>query len=82
MRNNALFLVVCIGLFLVRDVSGLYAQTPDSLTLATYTYSTNTRLNNLAPLAAYLSKELRRSVCLISYPKPPSFASSLKFGIA
>ena len=71
------FIVICIWL------SGLtysVAQPTDTLTLATYTYSTNNRLQNLAPLGAFLERQLHRPVRTVSFPDPPSLANAVKSG--
>lgn len=56
------------------------AQPTDTLTLATYTYSTNNRLQNLAPLGAFLERQLHRPVRTMSFPDPPSLANAVKSG--
>lgn len=71
------FIVICVWL------SGLtcsVAQQADTLTLATYTYSTNNRLQNLAPLGAFLERQLHRPVRTVSFPDPPSLANAVKSG--
>lgn len=55
-------------------------QRRDTLTLATYTYSTNNRLQNLAPLGAFLERQLHRPVRTLSFPDPPSLANAVKSG--
>lgn len=74
MRIIITVIAVCITVYMA------FAQNVDSLTLATYTYSTNTRLQNLAPLAAHLSKTLGMSVRVKSFPDPPSLARGIESG--
>ncbi len=57
------------------------AQQADTLKLATYTYSTNNRLQNLAPLGAFLERQLQRPVRTMSFPDPPSLANAVKSGM-
>jgi phosphonate transport system substrate-binding protein len=44
------------------------AQTADTIVLATYQYSSNTRLDNLSALSSYLSEQLRHPFRIKSYP--------------
>lgn len=46
----------------------LAQQSKKEWVLATYTYSTNTRMENLKPLAAYLSKKTGLTIKAVSYP--------------
>ncbi|MBC9913980.1 phosphate/phosphite/phosphonate ABC transporter substrate-binding protein [Chitinophaga varians] len=46
----------------------LAGHPPDTLVLATYQYSTNTRTANLQPLAIVLQQQLGCSVKVVSYP--------------
>jgi len=48
------------------------------LRLATYTYSTNNRINNLKPLSQELEKVLNRPVHIKSYPDVTSFIEGIK----
>ncbi|MCF6347511.1 MAG: phosphate/phosphite/phosphonate ABC transporter substrate-binding protein [Flavobacteriaceae bacterium] len=48
------------------------------LRLATYTYSTNNRINNLKPLSQELEKVLNRPVHIESYPDVASFIEGIK----
>jgi len=50
------------------------------LRLATYTYSTNNRINNLKPLSQELEKVLKRPVQIKSYPDVASFIEGIKSG--
>ncbi|WP_343486463.1 PhnD/SsuA/transferrin family substrate-binding protein [Allomuricauda sp. d1] len=50
----------------------------DALTLATYTYSTNNRIDNLKPLSYDLEKILERRVEIKSYPDVLSFINGIK----
>lgn len=56
-------------------------QRGDTLTLATYTYSTNNRLQNIAPLGSFLERQLHRPVRMLSFPDPPSLANAVKSGV-
>ncbi len=49
-----------------------------SIKLATYTYSSNNRIENLRPLAYNLEKILKRKVEIISYPNVTSFIDGIK----
>lgn len=48
------------------------------LRLATYTYSTNNRIDNLKPLSKELEGVLKRSVLIKSYPDVASFIEGIK----
>ena len=48
------------------------------LTLATYTYSTNNRINNLKPLSKELEGVLKRPVLIKSYPDVAYFIEGIK----
>ncbi|MBS9462161.1 phosphate/phosphite/phosphonate ABC transporter substrate-binding protein [Flagellimonas sp. 389] len=50
----------------------------EPLRLATYTYSTNNRINNLTPLSKELEKVLKRPVHIQSYPDVASFIDGIK----
>jgi len=50
------------------------------LVLATYAYSTNTRLDNLKPLAAYLQQKLGRQVNAVSYPSVQELIAAIRNG--
>ncbi|MBD1207637.1 MAG: phosphate/phosphite/phosphonate ABC transporter substrate-binding protein [Ignavibacteria bacterium] len=63
------------------DGTSYAQQRGDTLTLATYTYSTNNRLQNIAPLAAFLERQLQRPVRTLSFPDPPSLANAVKSGV-
>jgi len=68
-------------IFLLSALWCLYACNPKvetSLSLATYTYSTNTRLENLKPLQELLQKELGVEVKLTSYPDVATFVSAIR----
>lgn len=73
-------LLLCVVFAVLGRVSTVSAQTSDSLTLATYTYSTNTRLQHLAPLAAHLSQKLGVPLRVKSFPDPPSLARGIESG--
>jgi phosphonate transport system substrate-binding protein len=60
-------------------VAPLRAQEPP-LVLATYAYSTNTRLDNLKPLAAYLEQKTGRLVNAVSYPTVQELIAAIKDG--
>ncbi|TAI46916.1 phosphate/phosphite/phosphonate ABC transporter substrate-binding protein [Flagellimonas allohymeniacidonis] len=63
-----LFLVLC----------SYRCQKKEPLILATYTYSTNDRIDNLLPLSKDLEKQLNRKVEVRSYPDVPSFIRGIK----
>ena len=48
------------------------------LILATYTYSTNNRLQNLEPLAGYLSQQTGLSIKAVSYPTVQALIAAIK----
>ncbi len=48
------------------------------LVLATYTYATNNRLQNLQPLAAYLSEQTGLTIKAVSYPTVQALLSAIK----
>lgn len=48
------------------------------LVFATYTYSTNNRLQNLEPLAAYLSQETGLAIKAVSYPTVQALLTAIK----
>lgn len=50
----------------------------ESIKLATYTYSTNKRIENLKPLAQHLEEALNKKVEVISYPDVASFTKGIK----
>lgn len=56
-----------IGLLLLLISGNLYAQ-QDTLVVATYQYSTNTRTANLQPLANVLQQRLGSPIKVVSYP--------------
>ena len=53
-------------------------QGKEPVRLATYTYSTNDRIENLKPLARELETRLEREVQTTSYPDVESFISGIK----
>lgn len=73
---HTLLSLFCTVIFTVPSA----AQQADTLTLATYTYSTNNRLQNLAPLGAFLERQLHRPVRTMSFPDPPSLTNAIKSG--
>jgi phosphate/phosphite/phosphonate ABC transporter binding protein len=75
---QAVFSVFCILAFALTSSA---QQRGDTLTLATYTYSTNNRLQNIAPLGAFLERQLHRPVRTLSFPDPPSLANAVKLGV-
>jgi phosphate/phosphite/phosphonate ABC transporter binding protein len=60
--------LTAILLLVLASVNYCQAQTPDTIVLATYQYSSNTRLHNLAALSDYLSEHMHRSFRIKSYP--------------
>lgn len=85
MKQNyiqAMFIMVCVWLLAwVYSSAQPAVQLADTLTLATYTYSTNNRLQNIAPLGAFLERQLHRPVRTLSFPDPPSLANAVKSGV-
>ncbi|GAA4470590.1 hypothetical protein GCM10023189_59480 [Nibrella saemangeumensis] len=71
--KRLVFLVFCLVTVLT------YAQ-PKKLTLATYTYADNNRLQNIQPLASALSRELGLPVDIKSYPNVSAFIQGLEAG--
>ena len=69
-------LVLLLILFLFFQVGCTDSNEP--LKLATYTYSTNNRINNLKPLSKELEKVLKRPVHVQSYPDVASFIKGIK----
>ena len=68
-----IFTVILIGLFQL----GCKPETKP-LTLATYTYSTNDRIDNLKPFAEDLENLLKRPIQVKSYPDVTSFIEGIK----
>jgi phosphate/phosphite/phosphonate ABC transporter binding protein len=75
---QALVSIFCVIAFTLTTPA---QQRGDTLTLATYTYSTNNRLQNIAPLGAFLERQLHRPVRTLSFPDPPSLANAVKSGV-
>lgn len=60
---------IVLAIFLLPFSGFLFAQqNKKEWVLATYTYSTNTRLENIKPLAEYLSKKTGLTIKTVSYP--------------
>lgn len=71
-KTNLLIFALVAGLFLVE------AAKAQPLRLATYTYATNDRINNLEPLSDELEKTLKRPVQTRSYPDVAAFIEGIK----
>jgi phosphonate transport system substrate-binding protein len=65
------------SLLLVTLSINLFSQNKEFV-LATYTYSTNNRLQNIKPLAEYLSKKSGLSFKAVSYPTVQSLINAIK----
>lgn len=72
LSNQFFLLNICLTLLIGCN------STQEPLRLATYTYSTNDRIENLKPLAADLESALNRSVQIRSYPDVASFIEGIK----
>ena len=74
-KKPFIFLIsVLLGLSFI----GCESQPPTTLRLATYTYSTNDRIDNLQPLAEHLEAELARPISVHSYEDVASFLEGIK----
>ena len=72
-KTSTLFSIILIGLI---QIGCENAKKP--LTLATYTYSTNNRIDNLRPIAKDLEALLKRPIHIKSYPDVASFLDGIK----
>ena len=70
--KSKLYLVLFIGLLFGCQ------QEKEPLRLATYTYATNNRIENMRPLAENMESLLNRKVEMQSYPDVESFISAIK----
>jgi len=55
-----------------------WSRQSSGLTLGTYTYATNSRLNSLEALAGYLNRETGLQVTVKSYPNVPSLLRAIR----
>ena len=72
MQLTKFLLLALIGVFQIECANG------QPLRLATYTYATNNRIDNLKPLSNQIEKTLERSVQTRSYPDVASFIDAIK----
>ncbi|MDN3725346.1 PhnD/SsuA/transferrin family substrate-binding protein [Aequorivita sp. SDUM287046] len=72
-KFSVIFLTILIGFLFIG-----YKSNKTSIRLATYTYSSNDRIENLKPLSVALEKNLNRKVEIISYPDVESFIAAIK----
>lgn len=72
-----LFFVLSAFFFAANLVAQPYQQ-PKPLTLATYAYDQNSRIDNLLPLARHLQEQLQRPVQAVSYPSVPDLLAAIK----
>ena len=70
--------ILCFILVLITGAKIFAQERP--LVLATYAYSTNTRLDNLKPLAEYLQKKTGRQVNAVSYPSVQELIAAIVDG--
>jgi len=68
--------IVLIALILLISILKSIAQTK-TYVLATYTYSTNNRLQNLEPLADFLSQKTGLTIKAVSYPSVQTLISAI-----
>ncbi|MEM7105246.1 MAG: PhnD/SsuA/transferrin family substrate-binding protein [Bacteroidota bacterium] len=68
-----LLIIILVNLLLMGCKSN-----DEPLKLATYTYSTNNRINNLKPVSKELELLLERPIQIESYPDVPSFIEGIK----
>ncbi len=68
--------ITLLLLLLTASIVQLNAQ-QKKLVLATYTYATNNRLQNLTPLAEYLSQKTGHTIIAVSYPTVQGLISAI-----